>query len=128
MADPSETLGQFSFHDGQYLAHYSDGNTCVMDYQNWQERLFRFTFSGVALVRSFCGSASLCDAIVKTESELIEESRRVLATDWGSSGGPGNVPLTELTIFDDVPLFSVVFTGVEISGPLDDSERMAPYH
>jgi hypothetical protein len=125
MPKPSQILCDFAFADGQYLSHFSDGDICVMEYRDWQERLFRFVFSGVALVRSFGGAASLCDAIIETESELIDECRRVLADDWGTSGGPKGVDLTEFTITDDVPLFSIVFTDVQIIGPLDDKDRMA---
>ena len=95
-----------------------------MEFLNWQERLFRFVFSGVALVRSFCGTSSLCEAVIRTNSALIDESRAILSHDWGTSGGPKDIELTELTITDDVPLFSVVFTSVEIIGPLDPSDRI----
>jgi hypothetical protein len=83
------------------------------------------TGKSVALVQSFGGAVSLCDATLLTESELIDECRRVLADDWGTSGGPKSVALTELTITDDVPLFSIVFTDVQIIGPVDDKDRMA---
>jgi hypothetical protein len=125
MPEPLKHLRDFAFADGQYLSHFSDGDTCVMEYRDWQERLFRFVFSGVALVQSFGGAVSLCDATLLTESELIDECRRVLADDWGTSGGPKSVALTELTITDDVPLFSIVFTDVQIIGPVDDKDRMA---
>jgi hypothetical protein len=125
MTEPLKNLRDFAFADGQYLAHFSDGDTCVMEYRDWQERLFRFVFSGVAFVRSFGGAVSLCDATLLNESKLIDECRRVLADDWGTSGGPKGVALTELTITDDVPLFSIVFTDVQIIGPVDDKDRMA---
>lgn len=124
MANSAKTLEHFSFSDGQYLPHFSEGHICVMEYLNWQERLFRFVFSGVAMVRSYCGTSSLCEARVRTDSELIDDCRRVLTDDWGSSGGPKDVALMELTITDDVPLFTVVFTDVEIVVPLDSSDRI----
>ena len=125
MSESTQALRDFAFADGEYLSHFSDGDTCAMEYRDWQERLFRFVFTGVAFVRSFGGAVSLCDAMVRTDSELIDECRRVLAEDWGTSGGPKDVALTELTIVDDVPLFSVVFTDVKIIGPLDALERMS---
>lgn len=125
MTEASEFLNRFSFHDGQYLGHFADIETCVMEFRNWQENVFRFVFTGVALVRSYCGTSSLCEATIRTESDLIDECRSVLAADWGSSGGPKDVKLTELTITDDVPLFSVVFTEVEIIGPIDEADRMS---
>jgi hypothetical protein len=124
MSDSSEILREFSFADGQYLAHFSDGDTCVMDYLNWREELYRFVFSGVALVRAFCGSVSLCQATIATDSDLITEARCVLADDWGTSGGPKGITLTELAIFDDVPVFSIVFADVRIIGPIHSDQRM----
>ena len=122
MTDAASTLNAFSFADGQYLAHISDGNNCVMEFRNWEERVYRFVFSGVALVRCYCGSMSLCESVVNTESDIIEDCRTVLSRDWGTSGGPKNVALTELTLIDDVPVFTIVFTDVRIIGPIDESE------
>ena len=124
MTNPGQTLRDFSFSDGQYLAHFMDSESCVMEYRNWQEQLFRFAFSGVAFVRAYGGSASLCSATVATDSELIDDARRVLGRDWGTSGGPKDIPLVELTISDDVPLFSIVFSDVRIIGPIQPDDRM----
>lgn len=131
MADPAQTLRDFAFSDGQYLAHFADGDRCVMDYHNWREELYRFVFDGVALIRAYGGTASLCEASIATDSPLIDDARRVLAQDWGTSGGPQGVPLVELTISDDVPVLAIVFTDVRIFGPIapDDSmtlETIAP--
>lgn len=89
-----------------------------MDDRNWREELFRFVVSGVPLVRAYGGSISLCDAFVATNSDLILDARRVLADDRGTSGGPKDVPLVELSISDDVPVFSIVFTNLRIIGPI----------
>jgi hypothetical protein len=124
MADSTIALRDFAFSDGQYLGHRSDGRSCVMEYLNWREELFRFEFQGVAMLRAFGGSASLCEAKVAADSVLIDEARRVLADDWGTSGGPRDAPLIELTITDDVPVFSIVFTSVRIVGPLRPDQRM----
>jgi hypothetical protein len=124
MTDAARTLNAFSFADGQYLAHITDGNTCAMEFRNWEERVYRFVFSGVALIRCYCGSVSLCEAVVNTQSDLIEDCRAVLARDWGTSGGPQEIALTELTLIDDVPVFTVVFADVRILGPIDESERL----
>jgi hypothetical protein len=124
MTDAASTLSPFSFADGQYLAHITNGDVCVMDYRNWQERLYRFLFTGVAFVRCYCGSVSLCNAVINTESDVIDDCRSVLSHDWGTSSGPKGVPLTELTLVDDVPVFTVVFCEVRIIGPIDDSQRL----
>ena len=124
MLDSEEALRDFSFADGQYLAHFADGESCVMDYRNWREELFRFIFGGVALVRAYGGSVSLCDATIATDSQLIADTRRLLADDWGTSGGPKDLALTELTITDDVPVFTVIFTDVRIIGPIHPDNRM----
>ena len=124
MLDSEQALRDFAFADGQYLAHFADGESCVMDYLNWREELFRFVFGGVALVRTYRGSVSLCDATITTDSQLITDTRHVLADDWGPSGGPKGVALTELTIADDVPVFTVIFTDVRIIGPIHPDNRM----
>ncbi len=124
MDNSAQTLRNFAFSDGQYLAHFTDGDSCVMDYRNWREELFRFVFSGVALIHAYGGSISLCDAFVATNSDLIHDARRVLADDWGTSGGPKDVPLVELSISDDVPVFSIVFTNLRIIGPIPSDRCM----
>ena len=59
-----------------------------------------------------------------TDSDLIQDARRVLADDWGTSGGPKDVPLVELSISDDVPVFSIVFTNLRIIGPIPSDRCM----
>lgn len=109
-----EILKRISFSDGQPVRVEYDGRELVLDYRDWQERVIRLRFSGVAYFEGYGGSASLCEAIIRDSSPEIDQVRQRLSEDWGSREGWQGCQLTEFVIVDDLPLLRVIFESVEV--------------
>jgi hypothetical protein len=109
-----DKLTRIDFNDGHPIGVAWDGWTLLLDYRNWQEKVVRFTFKGVAHVSGYGGGASLCSARVSVNSPEIDRVKELLGRDWGTNETWNEAELTELVIFDDVSLLTVIFQDVEI--------------
>jgi hypothetical protein len=111
---PKDRLSQIAFSDGHPVGLRYDGEALVLDYENWQEKMIRLRFTGVALFTCYGASASLCEAVVLEESPAINDARNKLAGDWGTHEAWRDKALTELQIVDDLPVLRVVFEDFEL--------------
>jgi len=112
--NPFEKLSSFSFHDGHPKYFSWDGCDAILEYENWQERLYRLVFKKVAYIQGLGGGASLCDATITNDTEKISQDIEALNYDWATDGTWNVDKLIKLTIFDDIPILVIIFEDVEI--------------
>ncbi len=114
MTSAKDRLERIDFSDGRPVGLSYDGQTLLLRYENWKEKVITLRFTGVAYFACFGGSASLCEAYVLEESPTLEEVREKLKSDWGSAEGWRDAKLMELRIVDDLPLVQVIFEDWEL--------------
>jgi hypothetical protein len=117
MTSPKERLERISFSDGRPIGLSYDGETLLLRYQNWQEKIITLKFTGVAYFACYGASGSLCEAHILEDSPMVEDVKKKLQSDWGSAEAWRDTKLTELRIVDDLPLVQVIFEDWELVDP-----------
>ena len=109
-----ELLRKFDFHDGHPVRLEWNGTEAILEYQNWQEKLYKFTFKNTAYIQSYGCGASLCEAEISNDTQLISNVISHLEHDWATDGTFKKENMTQFTIRDDLPILTIIFEDVEI--------------
>jgi hypothetical protein len=107
-------LSGFDFSDGHPIGIAWNGWTLLLDYMNWLQETLRLKFKGVAFLSGYGGGASLRSATVSWDSPEIEQAKKMLTHDWHTNEFWKTKNLTQLVIFGDVPLLTIILEDVEI--------------
>ncbi|MEM7393181.1 MAG: hypothetical protein AAF492_12620 [Verrucomicrobiota bacterium] len=110
-----QRLNNFVFSEGKLLSFSSSGRSVTLRYQDYHERIFDLTFVNVAFLQSYGGGASFCEAVITDDSNDIVEAVSMLKADNETSEQWNADDLILLAIFEDVPVFKVIFQDVIIN-------------